>query len=174
MWMKHYYNKTHTSRYFQLSNMINLCLHWGYFLLSIENKKLNQQFVSSLHITEWIGWLAYHLNISASWKIHNVIFIAHLESVTSVKKDSYCCSQPDHSEAVIMSSDAEPEWEIERFIWQCTHWKEQGFVTEYLAQWLSYDSEFNSWINVKNLNKAKELMNEFNETNTQNQKEVLS
>lgn len=40
-------------------------------------------------------------------------------------------------------------------------------------QWLGYDPEFDSWINIKNLDKTKELMSKFDETNTQNQKEVL-
>lgn len=173
MQMKHYYDKTHMSRYFWVNDMVNLHLHQGYSLLSIENKKLNQQFVDPLCVTEWIDRLAYHLNISALWKIHNIVFIAHLEPATSAEEDSYCCSQFDYFDAVIMSFNAEPKWEIKRFIWQCTHWKEWGFITEYLVWWLGYDSEFNSWINIKNLDKAKKLMNEFNEANAQDQKGVL-
>jgi len=174
MQMKHYYNKAHMSRYFQSGNMVNLHLHWGYSLPGIENKKLNQQFVDPLRVAEWIDWLAYHLDIPASWKIHDVISIVHLEPATSAEKDPYCRSRPDHSEAVIMSPDTEPEWKIKRFIQQRTHWKGWGFTTEYLVRWLGYGPEFNSWINVKDLGKARELMNEFNEANTQDQKEVLS
>lgn len=173
MQMKHYYDKAHTSRYFQMNNMVNLHLHWGYFLSSIENKKLNQQFVDPLCITEWISRLAYRLNIPASWKIHDIVFITHLEPVTSAEEDSYCCSQFDHSDTVIMSLNTEPEWEIKRFIQWHTHWKGWGFTTEYLVWWLGYGPEFNSWINIKNLDKARELMNKFDEANAWDQKGVL-
>lgn len=121
MCMKHYYNKAHMSRYFQSDNMVNLHLHWEYFLSGIENKKLNQQFVDSLHVTEWIDWLAYCIDISVSWKIYDVVSITHLKSVMLTEEDSYHCSQFDHFEAVIMSLNTEPEWEIKRFIQQHTH-----------------------------------------------------
>ncbi len=31
-------------------------------------------------------------------------------------------------------------------------------TTEYLAHWLKYSSEFNSWVNIKDLRNVKELM----------------
>lgn len=54
MQMKHYYDKTHMSRYFWVNDMVNLHLHQGYSLLSIENKKLNQQFVDTMRY--WMNW----------------------------------------------------------------------------------------------------------------------
>ena len=35
------------------------------------------------------------------------------------------------------------------------------FTTEYLIHWLSYGPEFNSWVNIKDLGNARNLMNKF-------------
>ena len=66
MIMKDYYDKKHTSQYFAVDNMVHLYLHCSYILSSLKNRKLEQQFVNSLHITEQIKKLVYQLDVSST------------------------------------------------------------------------------------------------------------
>jgi len=51
MQMKYYYDKRHQPLYFQLSDMMNLCLHQEYTLSSLFiNKKLKQQFAGLIKV----------------------------------------------------------------------------------------------------------------------------
>lgn len=59
MQMKHYYNKAHITRFFEVNKMVNLQLHCGYTILSIQNKKLDQQFVNPLCVLKCVKKLAY-------------------------------------------------------------------------------------------------------------------
>ena len=84
--------------------MIHLHLHREYILSSIKKyKKISQQFVKSLCVTERIDWLIYQLNISLNWEIHNIILIAHLKPATKTEKDSYKQLWSNHSETVIVN-----------------------------------------------------------------------
>ena len=50
-----------------------------FFTPGIINRKLEQQFIGPLKVTQQVGRLAYKLDISNNWKIYNIISIAHLE-----------------------------------------------------------------------------------------------
>jgi len=51
MQMKYYYDERHQPLYFQLNDMMNLCLHQGYTLSSLFiNKKLKQQFADLIKV----------------------------------------------------------------------------------------------------------------------------
>ena len=89
IYMKTHYNKAHQFCFFDIDNIINLWLHCSYSLFSIQNKKLEQQFVDFLYIIEWIKRLVYHLNIFAFWQIHDVVSIVHLELVSQSEDDFY-------------------------------------------------------------------------------------
>ena len=59
MQMKYYYDKRHQPLYFQLNDMMNLCLHQGYTLSSLFiNKKLKQQFADLIKVLNWVERLA--------------------------------------------------------------------------------------------------------------------
>ena len=47
------------------------------------------------------------------------------------------------------------------------------YITEYLIQWKSYESEFDIWYNMKNLREAKKLIKKYEECTAEKQKEVL-
>ncbi len=38
------------------------------------------------------------------------------------------------------------------------YWRDRDMITEYLAYWLEYNSEFDSWVNIKDLRNVKELV----------------
>jgi len=61
--------------------------------------------------------------------------------------------------------DGEKEWELEKLLKKRTYRRERGITTEYLTQWLGYESEFDSWINVKDLGHAEELIRLHEEEN---------
>lgn len=166
MRMKHYYDRAHQPRFFNVGDAVNLRLHRGYTMPSLvgQNKKLGQQFVGPLRITERIGRLAYRLDLPDTWKIHNVVSVAHLEPASGYEDDPYRRPRPDHPDAVVTSPDAEPEWEIERLIRKRTYRKGRGYTTEYLARWSGYGAEFDSWVNIKDLGNAKGLVEDFNKT----------
>ena len=142
--MKHYPDKKHTPRYFAVGDMVNLRLHRGYTLPSLvgQNRKLGQQFGGPLRVTERVGQLAYRLDIPTTWRIHDVISVAHLEPAST--NDPYRRPRPEHPDAVITSSDTAPEWEIERLLRKRTYRKGRGYTTEYLARWLGYGPEYDS------------------------------
>ena len=50
--MKTHYDKAHQSCFFDINNTVNLQLHCSYILFSIQNKKLEQQFVDFLYVIE--------------------------------------------------------------------------------------------------------------------------
>ena len=173
MHMKYYYNQVHILCFFSMGNMVNLHLHCSYTLSDLisQKRKLEQQFVGSLCITEQIKKLVYWLNLSSTWKIHNVISITHLEPAYT--NNSYCWPCSEHSDAVIMLSDTEPEWELEHLLWKWTYCKEHSYITEYLTQWLRYGPEFDTWINIKDLENAKGLVNNFKQRDMKDKKAVL-
>jgi hypothetical protein len=56
-----------------------LRLHKGYSIPLVINTKLAQQYAGPFKILEWIGRLAYRLELLLHWEIHPVILIAYLE-----------------------------------------------------------------------------------------------
>ena len=174
MHMKIYYNKTHQSHFFNIDDTVNLQLHCEYTLFSFidQNKKLKQQFVDSLCIVEQINKLVYHLDIFTSWWIHDVVLIVHLKLV--YMNNSYWCFWSDHSNIIVILSDTELKWKFEWLLWKCIYWKEHDYITEYLAHWLKYKSEFDTWINIKNLENAKDLIDDFKQKNRADKKAALS
>ena len=133
MQMKQYYDSKHQPHFFNVEDMINLHLHQEYILSSLmkQNKKLSQQFVKSLQITERISHLTYCLDISVTWKIHNIVSVVHLESAYT--NDSYHQSHSEHLSTVITLSSTESEWELECLLWKWTYHKGCSYITEYLT-----------------------------------------
>jgi len=142
--------------------MVNLHLHQEYTLLSLfTNKKLKQQFADLIKVLNWVERLAYCLNVPLTWRIHNVISVAHLEPAHML--DPYQQPQSEKLKGVMV--DEEKEWELKKLLKKRTYWRERGIITEYLTQWLGYESEFNSWINVKDLEHTEELIRLYEEEN---------
>ena len=91
--MKFYYDKKHESLFFKVRDMINLHLHHSYTLPDLKtNKKLSQQFVDLIWILKHLEHLTYCLDISTSWKIHNIVSITHLEPII----DFHSRAKPQH------------------------------------------------------------------------------
>ena len=54
MHMKEYYDASYTSKYFKVSDRVNLQLHYRYTISGIQNRKIQQQFVDLFKVTERI------------------------------------------------------------------------------------------------------------------------
>ncbi len=160
---KYYYDKDHTPRFFREGDLVNLRLHRGYSLPSIENKKLGQQFAGPLRVLERVGRLAYRLDIPSNWRIHDVISVAHLEPATAPEDDPYRRRRLEQPEPVVV--DGENEWEIERILRKRVYRRGRDFTTEYLVRWLGYGPEYDTWTNIRDMGNAKELVDDFEQTN---------
>src|SRR6266480_760126 len=93
--MKNHYNKYHIFLLLNSENLITLKLHHEYHIFSIKNKKLFIQQVDCFFIKQQISSLVYELKLSANMKIHSVMSVINLESVSS-EKDFYNQSYNDH------------------------------------------------------------------------------
>src|SRR5947208_5544967 len=86
--MKNHYNRYHISLLLNLRNLIMLKLHYKYHISDVKNKKLFIQQVDCFSVKQQILLLAYELKFSVNMKIHSVMSIINLESVSS-EKDLY-------------------------------------------------------------------------------------
>src|SRR5947207_8623659 len=97
--MQNHDNKYHILLLLNFEAFVILKLHHEYHISDIKNKKLAIQQVDCFSIKQQISLLAYKLKLSANMKIHSVIFITNLESVSS-DKNFYKQSHNDHSLSV--------------------------------------------------------------------------
>ncbi len=157
---KTHYDKKHASLFLKIDEWVLLRLHHEYFISSSKNmiKKVFTQYIDSFKIIQRIERLAYRLNILFNWKIHSIFSIAQLESAFDLAINFYERSRLMHSSSI---SDFKNEYEIERLLNKRTIKREQEYFTEYLMRWLSYDSEFDRWYNIKDLSNAKDLVSDY-------------
>src|SRR6266487_5600645 len=102
--MKNHYDRYHISLLLNLRNLVTLKLHHEYHISGIKNKKLFIQQVDCFSVKQQISSLAYELKLSANMKIHSVISVINLKSVSS-EKDFYNQLYNDHS--LLMKEDCD-------------------------------------------------------------------
>ena len=143
--MKVYYDFKHKSLLLKFENKVYFRFNKEY-KLSEHHKKLSQQRCESFLIKRRIERLTYELNLFATWKIHFVIFIAQLKSISNTQ-NLYNKFKFHHSEIVKIEKDTEYEkfYEIERILIKRIRKYERIAVTQYLIKWLDYEFEFNEW-----------------------------
>jgi hypothetical protein len=154
---KAHYDRRHTSLFLKMSEWVLLRLHHEYFVSESKDmtKKVFAQYVESFKVIQRIERLIYQLDISTDWKIHSVFFVTQLKSVSDSAKNSFNRSRSSHSSSII---DIQDQYEIERLLNKRTIRREAEYFTEYLIHWIEYESEWNRWYNVKNLDNAKDLI----------------
>jgi len=72
-----------------------LKLHHEYHIFSVKNKKLFIQQVNHFSVKQQISSLAYELKLPANMKIHSVMSVINLKSVSS-EEDLYNQLYNDH------------------------------------------------------------------------------
>src|SRR5438034_10288682 len=103
--MKHHYNKHHIFLLLNSDDLVMLKLHHKYHVSDVKNKKLLIQQVRCFSIKQQVFSLVYKLNLSLNMKIHSVILITNLESL-SFSKDLYKHQYNEHS-LLIEENEAE-------------------------------------------------------------------
>ncbi len=88
-----------------------------------------------------------------------IISVVHLEPATRFEDNSYNCSRLDKSDAIIVNENE--KYEIRQLLHKHTYWQGHEYIIKYLAHWVGYSFEFDSWVNIKDLIKAQKLVHEF-------------
>src|SRR5205809_6131170 len=94
--MKNHYDRCHISLLLNLRDLIILKLHHEYHISDVKNKKLFIQQVEHFFVKQQVSSLAYELKLSTNMKIHSIMSVINLESVSS-EKDFYNQSYNDYS-----------------------------------------------------------------------------
>ena len=155
------YDSKHKSLFFRSSDKIFLKLHRDYEV-NEQHKKLDNQRCESFLIKRRVDRLTYELNIFVRWKIHFVISMTQLESAFSVQ-DSYNRLRFDHSNSVYVEDDIEIEksYEMKKVIDKRVKKLNTTSVTQYKIKWKEYDSEFDEWKSVSQLENCMNLVKKY-------------
>src|SRR5436190_2997516 len=97
--MKHCYDKHHIFLLLNSDNLVMLKLHHRYHVSDVKNKKLLIQQIRYFSIKQQVFSLVYKLNLSSNMKIHSIILVTNLESLSS-DKDLYKCQYNKHLSSV--------------------------------------------------------------------------
>ena len=99
--------------FFKAGDYVYLRLYRGYKMTGVQSRKLGQQFVGLFKISERINRLVYRLKLPSTIKIHDVIFVIHLEPATIPESDPYNRRSVIPPPVIV---DNEEEYEIKRLI----------------------------------------------------------
>ena len=151
------YDEIHKTLKFNIDDKMYLRLHQSYIIFGLINHKLSKQRVKSFFIIEKIDNLVFRLQLSSIMKIHSVIFIAQLKSVTKdtdfygrILRKAVFVEENDSNSAVFF-------YEIERLI-------NKRIIREhfhYLIKWKDSESENNAWYSLHVLNRVSKLVEEY-------------
>jgi hypothetical protein len=144
------YDNHHKALTFNIEDKAYLRLHHEYFLFEKKNSKLSNQRLNSYIILRKIDNLAYELNLSATFRIHSVIFIIQLES--TLNSDSYERSWSINLESIEMKNDIvdKNSYEVERILKKRNRKYEKITMIQYLVKWKRWKLNHNFWVFAKN------------------------
>ncbi len=154
------YDRKHKSLFLNSKNKIFLRLNKKYNLLEIINRKLFQQRCDLFTIKRRARRLTYELEFFKTWRVHFVIFVAQLELAS---KESNKRVKSNHFDSVFVKRDISIEkfHEIEQMLIKRTRQYETIKINQYLIRWKDYESKFDQWKNIFDLNNCIDLMKEF-------------
>ena len=160
--IKAYYNKSHIAMKLARDNIIYLRLHHEYGISSLVNRKLHHQRIDPFKILEKIKSLTYHLKLSSIIKIHSIMSIIQLKSVS--KNDSYNRIRNTNL-FMIKKKDENVDFD---FVFKYKPYEIEKLLKRrdiernimYLIKWKDCGNEHNVWYPVHALQKAQNLMNE--------------
>ena len=158
MRMKNYYDLNHKLMFFKVGDLVNLRLHRGFTIPGILHKKINQQFVGPFKVLQRVGKLAYKLELPPNMRIHPVISVAHLEPATVPADDPWLRRRPTPPPVMV---DGQEEWVIEKLLERRRIRRGRGFATQYLVRWMGFGPEHDTWYNLRDLDNARELVDDF-------------
>ena len=157
---KRNYDKNHMSMFLKKESYVYLRMHHEYFISLSNNMiaKWSQRRIKSFKVFKKIENLTYRFEILADWKIHFVLSIQQLESI-SHDIDSYNRKSYDNSLAIDVEKDFDDEfYEIEKLINKRIIRKRRDHFTQYLIRWKRYDSEHDTWYTINDLKNAADFV----------------
>ncbi len=161
---KYHYDRKHQPLAMRIGEYALLRLHRVYSIPAVTNRKLGQQYVGPFQIIEKIGRLAYRLDIPSHWRVHPVFTVAQLEPCPPPGNDPYNRPRPDEPPTVFVEGDT-AEWksfELERLLNRRITRRGWGQpTTQYLARWKGYGPEYDTWMSLKELGNAEDLIKEY-------------
>jgi hypothetical protein len=159
--MKNHYDRKHQSLNLKIEDFVLLRLHKGYniSITKVLSRKLFDQYIEFFRILKKIDNLAYRLDLSHHWKIHSVISVAQLKSISDSVIDSFKRSRSDESELVHMKEDIDnvKSFELKKLINKRTTIRD----VKYLVRWKRYDSQHDEWRSLLELQNALDLINDY-------------
>ena len=166
------YDAIHKTLKIKIEDKMYLRLHQSYIISNLSNHKLSKQRVEFFSVIEKIDNLAFRLQLFSIMKIHFVISIAQLKSVTS-SSDSYDRTADKESSSIqkkqsIELTELASLYEIERLLNRRITSTDR---MSYLIKWKDYDSKHNVWYflhafdTFKNLIDVYDLQHSIDQTN---------
>ena len=140
------YDAIHKTLKLKIDDKAYLRLHHDYIISSLFNHKLSKQRVKFFFIIEKIDNLAFRLQLFFVMKIHSVVSIAQLKSITrdtnSYDKIVNRNSSSIHEKQSIALIEQISLYEIERLLNRRIIFIDR---INYLIKWKNYDSKHNVW-----------------------------
>ena len=160
--IKIYYDVKHTSILFNENDYVYLRLNKNYKLSKRLNSKLSQQRCDFFKILRLVERLAYKLNLSSTWRVHSIIFIAQLKSIF-VDFDSYQRLRFHHSDSVKMKKNTNEYrfYEIDKLVNKRIRKYNKTLIIQYLIKWIDYEFEFDEWRNVFDFQNSLNLIQNY-------------
>ena len=112
-------------------------------------RKLAAKWAGPYRVMDKVAREAYRLELPASWKVHPVFHTSQLKECTG--------SSHTNREAAVLLDDAEPEFEVERFV----DMRIVRGLRQFLVKWKGYGEFENSWEPESNLGNSMSLLNDF-------------
>lgn len=126
-------------------------------------KKLTEQYIGPFRIVKKISCLAYKLDVSSNWRIYLVFSVAQLKPTPPLAKNFFTRFFPSNLLFVFVKSDTHKlkNFEIEKFLNKHQIKKNKGRAIEYLVCQKGYGLKQDRWYNIKELNNATALVNDY-------------
>ena len=159
------YDQKHQPLFMKVGEWAMLRLHKGYSIPATAGvtKKLTQQYVGPFRIVEKVGRLAYRLDVPPDWRIHPVFSVAQLEPAPPPTEDPFGRPFPSNPPPVFVKGDTDKikSFEIERLLNKRQVKKGKGQAIKYLVRWKGYGPEWDRWYNIKELDNAAALVDDY-------------
>ena len=164
-YMKKYYDRRHEPQHFAEGDSVYIRLHKGYSIPDKDvSRKLLQQDAGPFRVIERVGRLAYRLELPPHMRIHDVISVAHLEPAP-MGEDPFGRPYQPNPQPVTEDSEG-AEYELDTILNKRTIRRGRKNVKQYLVRWKGYGAQWNEWYDDANLPNARELIEEFEERQT--------
>ena len=105
-----------------------------------------------------IGSVAYKLELPSSFKIHDVFHVSKLKPY--VPASSFHPDRKENPRPSPFLIGQSEEFEVEKLV---DKWIFRG-RTQYLVHWLGYEDSERTWVDVKDLGNAMDLVEQFEDT----------